>query len=60
MCDPEIEGVMIVWKNDINDLNADYKAARYAYINRSEDYQKINTECDSPMMIVKDIWWRMV
>lgn len=56
MCDPEIEGIMIIWANNINDLSADYKAAKHAYIDRSEDSQKINTDCDSPMMIVKDIW----
>ena len=56
MCDPEITKIVIVWTHSADDLNADYKAARHAYIDRSEDYQKVNTECDSPMMIVKDIW----
>lgn len=59
MCDPEIEGVMIVWANDINDIKADYKAAKKAYINRSDISQNISVDCDSPMAIVKDIWRRM-
>ena len=60
MCDPEITNVVIVWTHSADDLDADYKAARKVFINRGIDNsQTVNTDCDSPLAIVKDIWRRM-
>ena len=59
MCDPEIIEIIIVWKNDVYDISKDYKAAVNAIICRCANEQTLNVECDSPMMIVKNIWRRM-
>ena len=59
MCDQEITNVAIVWTHSADDLDADYKAARKVRIYRgkgNDNSQSINTNCDSPLAIVRDIW----
>lgn len=59
MCDSEITNVVIVWTHSADDLDADYKAARKVRIYRgkgNDNSQSINTNCDSPLAIVRDIW----
>ena len=60
MCDPEITNVVIVWTHSADDLDADYKAAKIVYLSRGfGNSQTVNTNCDSPLAIVRDIWRRM-
>lgn len=57
MCDPEITNVVIVWTHSADDIDADYKAAKIVYLSRGFDNsQTVNTNCDSPMAIIRDIW----
>ena len=57
MCDPEIINTIVLWTHSADDLDADYKAAKKVFINRGNDNcQTVNTDCDSPLAIVRDIW----
>ena len=60
MCDPEIINTIVLWTHSADDLDADYKAAKIVYLSRGfGNSQTVNTNCDSPLEIVRDIWRRM-